>query len=449
MQKVIIFSEERNLKDTLKQSMDPARYRCDEFWDKSALLDQIGLADYSMIMLDANAVGEDMDLVSMLREGGHYKILWLTPESGIGSAAAAIQRGADFYLTLPLQEELLKQLIAEWERRETAGDYRWWPETEAVDLYSDGVIGRSEEVKRVFLMAARVAPTDSPVLITGETGVGKELVARAIHRLSDRANQTFVAVNCAAIPENLLESELFGVKKGAFTGAVSDRRGLFEQADHGTFFLDEIGELAPGLQAKLLRILEEGKVRPLGSSEETPVNVRILAATNCDLREAVKNGKFREDLFYRIHVINIRVPALRERPEDIPLLIKHFLEKYNRRFKRNVISITREAIYGLMHYDYPGNIRELENIMQHGVLLSEDNVIGKTSLPPQVFQKAQLAIEGPSKEKEVSIQRAEEDLIKQALTHNDGNQTEAAKQLGISRSTLWRKIKTYKLENFK
>ncbi len=449
MQKVMVFSEDRDLKDAFKQSMNPTRYRCDELWDKSALLDQIGLADYSLVVLDAGTVRGDMDLVSMLREGGTYKILWLAPENGMGNAAEAISRGADFYLTLPLQEQLLKSVIAEWKRRETAGEYRWWPETEALDLYSEGVIGRSEEVKRVFLMAARVAPTDSSVLITGETGVGKELVARAIHRLSDRAKQTFVAVNCAAIPENLLESELFGVKKGAFTGAVSDRRGLFEQANHGTFLLDEIGELSPGSQVKLLRILEESKVRPLGGSEETPINVRILAATNRDLREAVKNGNFREDLFYRIHVINIHVPALRERPEDIPLLIKHFLEKYNRRFKRSVISITREAIYGLLHYDYPGNIRELESIIQHGVLLSENNVIGKTSLPPQVFQKAQLAIEGPPKEKEVSIQRAEEDLIKQALTQNDGNQTEAAKQLGISRSTLWRKIKTYKLENFK
>ncbi len=449
MQKAIIFSKDRELKDFFQQNMNPARYRCDEFWDKSALLDQIGLADYSIVILDAGAVGGDMDMVSMLREGGTYKILWLTTESGIGSAATAIQRGADFYLTLPLQEETLKQVIVEWEQRETAGDFRWWPATEEMDLYADGVIGRSEKVKKVFLMASRVAPTDSSILITGETGVGKELVARAIHRLSDRANQTFVAVNCAAIPENLLESELFGVKKGAFTGAVSDRRGLFEQANHGSFFLDEIGELSPGLQAKLLRIFEEGKVRPLGGSEETPVDVRILAATNRDLREAVKNGNFREDLFYRIHVINIHIPPLRERPEDIPLLIKYFLEKYNRRFKRSVISITREAVYGLIHYDYPGNIRELENIIQHGVLLSEDNVIGKTSLPPQVFQKAQLAIEGPPKDKEVSIQRAEEDLIKQALTHNDGNQTEAAKQLGISRSTLWRKIKTYKLENFK
>ena len=449
MQKVMVFSEDRDLKDAFKQSMNSTQYRCDELWDKSALLDQIGLADYSLVVLDAGTVRGDMDLVSMLREGGTYKILWLAPENAMGNAAEAISRGADFYLTLPLQEQLLKSVIAEWKRRETAGEYRWWPETEALDLYSEGVIGRSEEVKRVFLMAARVAPTDSSVLITGETGVGKELVARAIHRLSDRAKQTFVAVNCAAIPENLLESELFGVKKGAFTGAVSDRRGLFEQANHGTFLLDEIGELSPGLQVKLLRILEERKVRPLGGSEETPVDVRILAATNRDLREAVKNGKFREDLFYRIHVINIHVPALRERPEDIPLLIKYFLEKYNRRFKRSVISITREAIYGLMHYDYPGNIRELESIIQHGVLLSENNVIGKTSLPPQVFQKAQLAIEGPPKEKEVSIQRAEEDLIKQALTQNDGNQTEAAKQLGISRSTLWRKIKTYKLENFK
>jgi len=448
MHRVLIFSEDRELKDNLENLLPVSRYQCDESFEKSALLNQMETADYRLVVLDSRTVGGDMDLVSILREHGPHRLLWLAPENSLGSAAEAVRRGADFYLTLPLRESLFLQVIAEWEREERCGEERWLPAEPMPSAFA-GIVGRSEALRRVFLMAARVAPTDSSVLVTGETGVGKELVARSIHSLSHRASRTFVAVNCGAIPEALLESELFGFRKGAFTGAVNDRAGLFEQANGGTFFLDEVGELSPPLQVKLLRVVEAGTLRRLGAGEETRINVRILAATNRNLLEAVKAGTFREDLFYRINVINIHIPPLRERREDIPPLVRHFLDKYNQRFKRNVISITRDALFGLMHYDYPGNIRELENIIQHGVLLSDENVITKTSLPPQVFQRVQLAIGGPKTDHVVSMVKAEEDLIKNALLKFDGNQTEAAKSLGISRSTLWRKIKTYHLENFK
>jgi len=449
MRKVIIFSEDRTLKDSLKRSLHTSKYHCDEVREKELLLDQVNTTDYFLVILDARAVGGDMDLVSILRGQSLHRILWLTLQDNIANAAEAIRRGADFYLTLPLQEVALKQVLGEWEQEKSDRQVRNIPVPEEIDLLEGKIIGRSEGVKRVFRMAARVAPTDSSIMITGETGVGKELVARAIHRLSDRAHKPFVAINCGAIPETLLESELFGFRKGAFTGAGADRAGLFEQANGGTFFLDEIGELSPALQVKLLRVLEDGKIRPLGSSEEIRINVRILAATNRDLGEEVSKGRFRMDLFYRINVVNIHIPPLRERTEDIPPLIKYFLQKYNERFNKNIISITRDALFFLMNYDYPGNIRELENIIQHGVLLADNNVIEKNSLPPQVFQRSQLALEGSRKEQTVNMQQAEEDLIKQALTRFDGNQTETAKNLGISRSTLWRKIKAYKLENFK
>jgi len=448
MQKVIIFSEDRALKDALEGLLPPTRYQYDEIREKTALLKHLDANPNHLVVLDARMVGGDMDLVSMTREHGSHKLLWLTPENNIAGAAEAVRRGADFYLTLPLQESHFTQLLAEWQQEEQTGMVRWMP-AESTPLVTEEVVGASETIRRVFQLAARVAPTDSTILITGETGVGKELVARAIHRLSPRAQKTFVAVNCGAIPESLLESELFGFRRGAFTGAVADRPGLFEQANGGTFFLDEVGELSPALQVKLLRVLENGQVRRLGASEEVQVDVRILAATNRDLGEAVRSGRFREDLFYRIHVIHIHIPPLRERREDIPPLIKHFLAKYNRRFNKNVISIARDALYGLMHYDYPGNIRELENIIQHGVILADENVISKTSLPPQIFQRAQLAIDGPQLDQVVSLNKAEEEMIKNALLKYDGNQTEAARSLGISRSTLWRKIKTYNLENFK
>lgn len=447
MNKVIIFSEDRELKDAVKALLPASRYQCDEIHDKMALLNQLGREDHSLVVLDARAVGSEMDLVSMLRGHGSHRLLWLTPDNGIAGAADAIRRGADFYLTLPLQEAYFRQVIGEWEREEQAGDERWLPSEPAT--FGGEIIGRSAALKHVFMLAARVAPTDSPVMITGETGSGKELVARFIHRFSHRAARPFVAVNCGAIPESLLESELFGFRKGAFTGAVADRAGLFEQADGGTFFLDEVGELSPAMQVKLLRVLEEGAIRRLGAGEEIGVDVRILAATNRDLREEVRAGRFREDFYYRINVIHIRVPPLRERREDIPPLIRHFLNKYNERFSRNVVSITRDALFGLTQYDYPGNVRELENIIQHGVLLADENVIGKTSLPPQVFQRVQLAIGGPKSDQVVSMEKAEEDLIKNALLKHDGNQTEAAKSLGISRSTLWRKIKAFGLESFK
>jgi DNA-binding NtrC family response regulator len=447
--KVIIFSEDRKLRDVLKESFPASKYICDEIRDKEQLLESTVSHEHPIVILDSRAVGGDMDLVSLLQGQNDHRILWLTPQENIGSAAEAIRRGADFYLTTPLNEKFLKQLLGEWEQEKSNGKLSSLSIPDEMDTLEGKIIGKSEGVKRAFMMAARVAPTDSPILITGETGVGKELVARAIHRLSERSNRTFVAVNCGAIPESLLESELFGFRKGAFTGANADRAGLFEQANGGTFFLDEIGELSPALQVKLLRVLEDGKIRPLGSSEEMQVNVRVLAATNRDLNEEVNLGRFRPDLFYRVNVVNIHIPPLRERTEDIPPLIKYFLQKYNERFNKNIISITRDALFFLINHDYPGNIRELENIIQHGVLLADNNVIEKTSLPPQVFQRAQLALEGSRKEQSVNMQQAEEDLIKQALTRFDGNQTETAKSLGISRSTLWRKIKAYKLENFK
>lgn len=450
MQKIVVFSEDRRLKDDLKSMFLNHKYSVDELRDKDTIIDHLSNEYYDVMILDARSVGGDMDLVSSLRELGLQKILWLTTDEGIGTAADAIRRGADFYLTLPLKETFIKQLMGEWESKQKLGQALLAPaKTDAIEFEEAKFVGRSEKIKHVFLLASRIAPTDSTIVITGESGVGKELVARTIHRLSERANKPFVAINCGAIPDNLLESELFGFKKGAFTGANQDRPGLFQEANGGTFFLDEIGELSPSMQVKLLRVLDDHRIRPLGSADELPVNIRVLAATNRELSQEVEEKRFRMDLFYRLNVVNVVIPPLRERPEDIPPMVKFFLEKYNNRFKKNVISITRDALFGLMQYDYPGNVRELENIIQHGVLLSDGNVISKTSLPPRVFQRGQLAIEGSKKDQTVSIDKAEEELIKQALMRFDGNQTGAAKSLGISRSTLWRKIKAYKLENFK
>jgi len=316
---------------------------------------------------------------------------------------------------------------------------------------SDTLIGKSPSIRKVVASVQRVAPTERPVLISGETGTGKELVARMIHALSPRRDQPFVAVNFGAIPESLVESELFGHEKGAFTGAASKKSGLFERAQGGTFFMDEIGEMPLPLQVKLLRVLERREVRPVGSTENRNVDVRLVAATNRDLWKDVEAGRFREDLFFRLNVIQIFLPPLRERREDVPLLIRHFLETANREYEKTIIGFTDEALGILMAYAYPGNVRELQNIIQHAVIFSEDNTVGPPDLPPHVTAArprltTSLASEGAPIDGELpTLEEMEKRMIQVAMAKYGGNHTEVAKKLGVSRSTLWRKIKQYQL----
>ncbi len=318
---------------------------------------------------------------------------------------------------------------------------------------NEQIVGKSQAIKKVFNAVARVAPTDSTVLITGETGSGKEVMANAIHRLSKRADAPFVALNCSAIPETLLESELFGYKKGAFTGANADKRGLLEVANQGTLFLDEIGDMNLSLQAKLLRVLDDGQVRRVGDTETKKVNVRIVAATNKDLRKEIEAGRFREDLFFRLNVVMLNVPPLRDRKEDIPVLIRAFLEKYNNESGKDVLRISDEALAVLMNYDYPGNVRELQNTIKHAVVFSDNNMITKASLPPSIPGQPLLS-SGDSGRVEtlikggkfIKISEMEKKLIAETLSLTGNNHTVAARYLGISRSTLWRKMKEYGIE---
>lgn len=310
------------------------------------------------------------------------------------------------------------------------------------------IVGKSPTIKKVVTLISKIAPTNSTVLITGETGTGKELIAKSVHNLSKRKDKPFVTINCGAIPDNLIESELFGYKKGAFTGAVQDKKGLFEYSNGGTFFLDEIGEMPMPLQVKLLRVLEEGEVRRVGDNEAFKVDVRIITATNQDLWKLVESGKFREDLFFRINVVQIYIPPLRDRRDDIPVLIRHFLEEYNREYEKNIIGFSDESLSMLMNYFYPGNVRELQNIIQHAVIFSEHNTITPKDLPAYISssrpllsssENAQLTDDIPP------LEEMEKAIIKKALAKYNANYSEIAKKLGISRSTLWRKIKQYNL----
>ena len=312
----------------------------------------------------------------------------------------------------------------------------------------DGMIGSSGALTRVLEKVIRVAPTDATVLITGESGTGKEVVAQAIHTLSPRCNQSFVPVNCAAIPHDLLESEMFGHERGAFTGAAGSRHGLLTTADRGTILLDEIGEMPIGLQAKLLRVLEDGVVRPVGSDRATRVNVRVIAASNVDLNDAVARGTFREDLFYRLQVVPIVVAPLRERRSDIPLLTEHFLERIRDRTPGREIAISREAMVALWSYDWPGNVRELENMVERLAILCENSTIDMAMLPENLVAGARPATP-PLKVKlndggvnlNDLVRELEGRLINDALKQTGGNKQAAARMLGLKRTRFSAKLR--------
>ncbi len=304
------------------------------------------------------------------------------------------------------------------------------------------MVSKNDRMQRIFEILPEVAASESTVLIQGESGTGKEMVARAIHDLSDRAEGPMVEVNCGALPDNLLESELFGHRAGAFTDAQEDRRGRFAQAEGGTIFLDEVGEMSPRLQVSLLRVLEQGTYQPLGAEERLEADVRVLAATNRDLTGMVDEGAFRRDLYYRIKVVSISLPPLRERREDIPLLVDHFLERFRRLKGKEISGISPEALRVVMNHEFPGNVRELENIIEHAFVLCSGDHIQPRHLPPELAGGAA----GGEQHSGMSLEEAECHHIEQTLHRHDGDRKAAAEELGIHRTTLWRKMKKYGIE---
>lgn len=313
------------------------------------------------------------------------------------------------------------------------------------ELYSfSNIVGKNVKMKEIYHLIEIVSQTTSTVLIQGETGTGKDLIARAIHYNSPRRSGPFVKVSCAALPETLLESELFGHKRGAFTGAIRDKPGRFSLANRGTIFLDEVAEIPIAVQAKLLRVLEEQEFEPLGSTSSVKVDVRIIAATNRDLKEAIKEGKFREDLYYRLNVVTIPIPPLRERSDDIPLLIGHFIEKYNRKLGKRITSVSQEAMDLLLDYDWPGNVRQLEHAIEHAFIHCKTDVIQVEHLPEEIKPERTKPTGVPVK-KPFSLQDMERETILEALRANDWSKEATAHALGISRTTLWRKMKKYEI----
>ena len=442
---ILIIDDDDSLRRVMEFSLTEANYRVATAASGEEGLRLFAENAFDAVITDITMPGiSGMDVLERLRQkDAAVPVLIITAYGTIENAVEAMKQGAFDYITKPFNRDELRltldralkmsRLVKENVelRAEVQGKYHF-----------DKIIGRSETIADVLEMAGRVAGSDASVLITGESGTGKELLAKGIHYNSSRSEGTFVAVNCAAIPENLIESELFGHVKGAFTGAAKDREGKFERADGGTIFLDEIGDLRIDLQAKILRALQERQVDRVGSSQPLPVDVRVIAATNKDIERAVREGTFREDLYYRLSVIVLNMPPLRERKDDIPLLIEHFLQKFNPSLE---ITIGQEAHTVLREYGWPGNVRELENVIERASVLRHGNTITLAELPDKLAaEKANvehIILNLP--ETGISLEDLEKNLILKALEKFKGNQTRAAEYLGITRPTLIYRMEKY------
>ena len=428
-------------------------FRVFEAHTAQAALEAVRQKDIDIVLLDLKLGQTDgMEVLQqMKREKPALVIIMMTAFGSIHSSVAAMKAGAFYYITKPLDMDELRMLLGkaiEYLGLESRVQYLNSKLTEAYEV--DGIVGKSALMRQVLVQIEKLRQVDVNVLITGESGTGKELAAMALHYGGVRRNEPFEVVNCAAIPLELLESELFGHEKGAFTGALQRRKGLFERADRGTVFLDEIGELDQRLQAKLLRVVQEKEIMPVGSGQRKKIDVRILSATNRDLKQLVAAGKFREDLYFRLNVVNIHLPALRQRPEDIPPLVEAFVTKYNRKMGRSVLKIEAAAIEALVRHDYRGNVRELENIIEKALVFLSGDVLTLQDLPPEVRSPVGTTLQVESGDRAVITLAVGQDMatiqrqaILATLQHCGGDKQKAAELLKISERKLWYKLKEY------
>lgn len=378
-------------------------------------------------------------LNEIVRISPESSVIMITAYGTLESAVEAFRAGAVDYIMKPLLiEDVLQKIDRLTKYKRLAQEVKFLRRELSQNIESLAMVGQSKAMKDVLELITKVAATRSTVLVTGESGTGKELVARAIHDLSDPKEFSFVAISCAGIPENLLESELFGHVEGAFTGAIADKMGFFELASEGTLLLDEIGDMPLALQTKLLRVLEQREFFRVGQTKRIPLRARIIAATNKDLRRLAEEGNFREDLFFRIAVLEIHLPALRERREDIPLLVEHFINKFNGELKRKCVSVDNDAVRRLLSYSWPGNVRELRNVIERAMILSHEECITEADLPPEIadtFQSSECSDDLRS-----ATRAYEKEYIRRTLAAAGGNKEEAARRLRVNPSTLYRKM---------
>ncbi len=448
-ERVLIVEDDSAARMGLEQLVKNWGFIADSAADGEEAMEKVTTFRPAIVITDL--VMPRMDGLSLLRalqqQGADVTTLLLTAQGTVETAVEAMKEGAYDYLTKPIDLQRLKILLDKIvERLETMREVKALRRQLRESGTFGSLIGNSPEMRKIYSIVEQAAPTGASVLITGESGTGKELVAQTIHHLSPRATFPFIAINCAAIPETLLESEIFGHEKGAFTGAADRRQGCFELADRGTLFLDEIGEMTPATQVKLLRVLQERKFRRLGGRVEQSVDVRMLAATNIDPQEAVKAGKLREDLFYRLNVFSFRLPPLRERKEDLPLLTQAFINEFNQRNQKSIVGVDQQTMRMIEHYAWPGNVRELRNVIERATILSPGPFIEPKHLPPSLAEEPapqhqpQVAL-APG----ITVEEAERRLILMTLEHTRDNKTRAAEILGISLKTLHNKLNKLRL----
>ena len=448
--KILVVDDDRNLLELLRIRLESANYEVITAIKEEEAIEAVKNQVFDLSIVDLQLLRQDgislMEEVHLILP--EMPVIILTAYGSIESAVEAMKRGAYSYLTKPFDpQDLLLQIERALENRRLNVEIKRLKELLEERYNFANIVARSEKMKRVLEMVSQIAKTESTVYIHGESGTGKELIAKAIHLTSERKNKPFVAINCAALPESLMESELFGHEKGAFTGAVRSTKGLFTQAHEGTLFLDEIGDMPLSIQAKLLRALQERQFYPIGSEKPVEVDVRVIVATQKDLEGHVKQGLFREDLFYRIHVIPIHLPPLRERREDIPPLIEHFLEKFSQQMKKEVKGVTPQAIQKLMLHEWPGNVRELENTVEYAVVMTQQDTITEDFL---LQTKG-----GISKEPLKPLKEARDAYEKAYLIHLleicEGNVSKAAKLAGKYRADFYDLLKKHNLksEDFK
>ncbi|HVP06363.1 MAG TPA: sigma-54 dependent transcriptional regulator [Candidatus Acidoferrum sp.] len=448
--RILVIDDEDSMCNFMEIMLSKQGYRVDTANSGKAGVVLLKENNYDLVIADLNM--PEMSGIDVLKTVKSFKkeqeLIVMTAYASVDSAIEAMKQGAADYITKPFKVDEIKLVIEKTiNRKKLVEENSALKRQLQTDNSFDKFIGNSEAIVKLKKLAQRVASSESTVLIRGESGTGKDLVARAIHHHSSRCSGPFVTINCAALPETLLESELFGHRKGSFTGAIKDKEGLFSVAGGGTFFLDEVGNTSLSIQVKLLRVLEDKKITPVGDTKPIDVDVRLIAATNADLEEDVKAGRFRKDLFYRLNVIPIYIPPLRERREDIPLLVDHFVAKYCARVNAGPKKIADHAMKLLANYHWPGNVRELENTIERAILLSRSDVLDMSEFPERLSQPEPTTLVKESEPTTPTLESIEKAYIQYIMTQTDGKKTEAARILGIDPSTLYRKIERYRLKD--
>jgi two-component system response regulator PilR (NtrC family) len=450
--RILIVDDESTIRETIAEFLSSEGFETQTASDGHAALEIIRNGSIDILISDVRMPG--MDGIELIKQVNTYAsdilVILMTAFASVETAIQALRSGAADYMLKPLDlDELFLRLTAILERRSLIRENKYMREVIDRSFNFSFIIGESPAMKAMYRMIDKVGPTKSTVLVTGPSGSGKELIARAVHQRSERKNKPFVAINCGSIPETLFESELFGHKKGSFTGAVNDHDGHFVLANNGTLFLDEIGELPLSMQVKLLRVLQEGEVRAVGAQKGTNVDVRIIAATNRNLEKEVEEGRFREDLFYRLNIIRINAPGLDERKEDIPLLARYFLERYNKELSASVKGISAEAMSLLMSHEWKGQVRELENVMERAVLLTDHDYIQPADLPFDSRNAVKTDYVSDDSSLNHVVSAFEKQYIQHVLKKFEGNRTETARALNIDPSTLYRKMEKLGIEEEK